>query len=119
MHLSAGGVAVFAPDCVRETFRPNTEHGGHDGDGRSLSLPDLDVTILTPPTRPMRLDFTYVIREGDECRARVDRHVEGLFGQEVWLRLLAEVGFAATIRPLVHSEVEPGETEVFVAVRPG
>lgn len=48
----------------------------------------------------------------------MERHLNGLFGREVWLRLLAEAGFRAAIRPLEHSEVEPGLTEVFVAVRP-
>ena len=118
LHLNPGGVAVFAPDCVRETFCPKTDHGGHDGDGRALRYlmwtfdPDsADTTFVT--------DFTIVMREGTEPpRCMQDRHVEGLFGREDWLRLLAESGFTATIRPLVHSEVEPGETEVFVAVKP-
>jgi len=35
-HLRPGGVAVFAPDCVLETFRPQTDTGGNDGDGRAL-----------------------------------------------------------------------------------
>jgi SAM-dependent methyltransferase len=29
-HLRPGGVALLAPDYVRETFVPGTEHGGHD-----------------------------------------------------------------------------------------
>src|SRR5262245_44902777 len=35
-HLRPGGVALFVPDSVRETFAPSIEHGGHDGDGRSI-----------------------------------------------------------------------------------
>ena len=35
-HCRPGGVAIFAPDHVRETFAPWTEHGGHAGPaGRS------------------------------------------------------------------------------------
>ena len=41
----------------------------------------------------------------------------GLFSRQVWLRLLGEAGFRATVRPLIHSEVEPGAVEVFVAVK--
>jgi SAM-dependent methyltransferase len=117
VHLWPGGVAVFAPDCVKETFRPRTDHGGHDGDGRGMRYlewsfdPDPDDTSFVT-------DFTYVFREGDsDPWCEQDRHVVGLFSREVWLRLLREVGFQATHRPLIHSEVEPGETEVFVAVR--
>jgi len=63
-------------------------------------------------------DYTYVYREGDGVPVcEQDRHTEGLFSREVWLRLLDEVGFDATIRPLVHSEVEPGDVEVFIAVK--
>jgi SAM-dependent methyltransferase len=118
VHLPPGGVAVFAPDFVTETFRPSTDHGGHDGDGHALRYlewsfdPDpSDTTVVT--------DYTYVFREGDgpPC-CEQDRHVVGLFSREVWLRLLREVGFEATIRPLIHSEVETGDVEVFVAVKP-
>ncbi len=63
-------------------------------------------------------DYTYVYREGDGVPVcEQDRHTEGLFSREVWLRMLDEVGFDATIRPLVHSEVEPGDVEVFIAVK--
>src|ERR1700682_4996639 len=30
VHCAPGGVAIFAPDFVRETFRPGTSHGGND-----------------------------------------------------------------------------------------
>src|SRR5260370_32621911 len=54
-HCRAGGVALFVPDCVRETFVAETKHGGHDSeDGRSLRYlmwtvdPDLtDTTFRT------------------------------------------------------------------------
>lgn len=35
-HYSPGGVALFAPDHTKETFKPSTEHGGHDGVSRAL-----------------------------------------------------------------------------------
>ena len=124
VHLRPGGVAVFAPDCVRETFRPNTEHGGHDGpdgpNGRSLRYlmwtydPDPSDTTYV-------VEFAYLLREGDgPTRCETDRHVDGIFGQDDWLRLLGEVGFAARAlsRPY-PGEDGPYETLVtFVAVRP-
>jgi len=118
VHLRPGGVAIFAPDCVRETFRPHTDHGGHDGDGRALRY--LEWTFDPDPTDSTYVtDYTYVLREGnDPPRCEQDRHVVGLFSRDVWLRLLTETGCTAKLLPLVHSDVEPGETEVFVAVKP-
>ena len=119
VHVRPGGVAVFAPDFVKETFKPSTDHGGHDGDGRGLRYlewsfdPDPDDTTVT-------VDYTYVFREGDGPPwSEQDRHVVGLFSREVWQRLLGEVGFQqVTVRPLIHSEVETGDVEVFVGLRP-
>jgi hypothetical protein len=111
VHLRPGGVAVIAPDCVRETFRPTTEHGGHDGSGRSLRYLewsyDPDPTDTTTTT-----DFVFMLREGaDDVRVRHDRHVEGLFPRATWLDLLRAVGFEPTIVG------DPWERELFVARR--
>ena len=56
--------------------------------------------------------------DGEPIRTVHDRHVEGLFSRDAWLRLLSEVGFQATARPFEHSDVAPETAEVFVAVRP-
>jgi len=118
VHCRPGGVAIFAPDHLRETFVPGTEEGGHDGDGRALRYlawtwdPDpADTTCVT--------DYAYLLREdGRPLRCVHDRHVEGLFGRADWLRLLAQVGFDATVRLLEHREVPPGTVEVFIARKP-
>ena len=119
VHCRPGGAALFVPDHVRETFRPSTNHGGHDGDGRSLRYlewtwdPDPSDTTYTT-------DFAYLLREADgTVRVEYDRHVEGLFARQDWLRLLAEVGFQANVLPFPHSKVEPGSYEVFVARKRG
>jgi SAM-dependent methyltransferase len=117
-HCRPGGAALFCPDHVRETFRPSTDHGGHDGEPRSLRYlewmwdPDpADTTVL--------VDFAYLLREADgSVRVVHDRHVEGLFARADWLRLLAEVGFRPTRLPIEHSGVE-GVYEVFVGAKPG
>jgi SAM-dependent methyltransferase len=36
VHCRAGGAVLFAPDHVTETFRPSTDHGGHDDGPRGL-----------------------------------------------------------------------------------
>ena len=119
VHCLPGGVALFAPDHVRENFRPSTDHGGHDGDGRSLRYlewtwdPDPHDTTYT-------VDYTYVLREGTELpRVQLDRHLEGLFSRQEWLAWLAQAGFeAAAALPIDHSDLEPGQYEVFVCRRP-
>jgi trans-aconitate methyltransferase len=112
VHCRPGGAAIFLPDCVRENFLPATEHGGHDGEGRALRY--LEWTWDPDPTDNTYVgDYVVVLREPDGAvRVVHDRHVEGLFGREDWLRLLREVGF----RP--EALTDPWEREVFVAVRP-
>ena len=97
VHCKAGGVALFVPDHVHETFEPSTEHGGSDGDNRALRYlewtydpDDTDTTYTT--------DYVYVLREGDQpIRIEHEQHICGLFSRAEWLRLLAETGFGAEI----------------------
>jgi SAM-dependent methyltransferase len=114
VHCRPGGAVLFAPDHVRETFRASTDHGGHDGAGRSLRY--LEWTWDPDPTDTTYVvDFAYLLRESDgSVRVEHDRHVEGLFARSDWLRLLGEVGFQASVVPFDHSELEPGTYEVFV-----
>jgi SAM-dependent methyltransferase len=116
LHCRPGGVAIFAPDHVRESFVSGTETGGYDEAGRGLRYlmwtwdPDsADTTYV--------MDFAYLMREERQpTRCAYDRHVCGLFDQAVWLRLLEEVGFHPAVAPLEHSEVPLGSV-VFVASR--
>ena len=118
-HCHPGGAALFAPDALRETFQPSTEHGGRDGETRGLRYlswswdPDpADTTYLT--------DYAYLLRlEDGTMRVEHDRHVEGLFSRADWLRLLAAAGFAPTAVRFDHSELEPGSYEIFTASKPG
>jgi SAM-dependent methyltransferase len=121
VHLNRGGVAVFAPDCVRETFRPHTEHGGHDGDGRSLRYL-MWTTDPDPADTTYAVDFAYLLAEGEGApRCLAERHVYGLFGQDDWLRLLTGVGFKARAVTRPYPDADgPYETLVtFVAVKLG
>jgi SAM-dependent methyltransferase len=118
VHCRPGGVALFAPDHLRENFRTGTDYGGHDGDGRGARFlewtwdPDpLDATYT--------VDYAYLLRDADgSVRVEHDRHVEGLFPRATWLRLLEETGFSARAVPVDHSELEPGSYELLVATRP-
>jgi hypothetical protein len=118
VHCRPGGVALFAPDHVRENFRPSTDHGGDDGGLRGLRY--LEWTWDPDPADTSYVvDYAYLLRESDgRVQVEHDRHLEGLFGRADWLRLLARVGFQPAVVPLEHSELEPGECEVFVGIRP-
>jgi trans-aconitate methyltransferase len=94
IHCRSGGVAVFAPDYVRETFRPGTETGGSDAeDGRGVRYLEW---VHDPDTADTTYVADYVLALRDaagEVRVVHDRHVEGVFPRETWLRLLAAAGF--------------------------
>jgi SAM-dependent methyltransferase len=117
-HLRPGGVAVFAPDYVRESFRPSTSHGGHDGVGRALRY--LEWTTDPDPTdNTYQVDYAYLLREeGRPMRVEHDRHIEGLFSRDTWLRLLTEAGFRAAAQPYETSDPRFDLSEVFVARKP-
>lgn len=97
VHCRAGGVALFVPDHVRETFEPSTDHGGEDGDGRALRYlewtydPDeSDTTCVT--------EFAYLLREGQQpAHSEHDVHICGLFPRAEWLRHLHDLGFQAEV----------------------
>jgi SAM-dependent methyltransferase len=118
VHCESGGAALFTPDHVRESFRPSTDHGGIDGGGRGLRY--LEWTWDPDPADASYVvDFAFLLRERDgSVRVEQDRHVEGLFAREDWLRLLAEVGFQARSVPFEGPALDPDECEIFVATKP-
>jgi ubiquinone/menaquinone biosynthesis C-methylase UbiE len=112
-HCRAGGVALFVPDCVRETFVAETKHGGHDGnDGRSLRY--LMWTVDPDPTdTTYRTDFAILLRDNrGETRVVHDSHIEGVFPRAEWMRLLSKKGFEPS------TLIDDWGREIFVAKRP-
>jgi SAM-dependent methyltransferase len=107
VHCRPGGAALFAPDFVRENFRPHTGHGGHDGPDRGLRYlewawdPDpADTTYV--------VDYAYLLREADgSVRAEHDRHIEGVFARDVWTRLLSDADFDVRVVASEHGEFGP------------
>jgi SAM-dependent methyltransferase len=111
-HCTAGGVALFVPDHVRETFQPSTDHGGRDGAGRALRYlewaydPDANDTTYV-------VEFAYFLREANQpVRVEHEQHIHGLFPRAEWFRLFTAVGFQAEI---VRDQYE---RDIFVARRP-
>ena len=122
VHCQPGGAALFCPDETRESFHPYTSHGGHDatdGSGRGLRYVEW-VHDPDPADTQVVMDMAYLLLEADgSARAVHDRHVEGLFSRDTWLRLLTEVGFTARLIMEEDEEIwDSGGGELFVGVKP-
>jgi hypothetical protein len=107
-------MTLIAPDHVLETFKPSTDHGGHDGGGRGIRY--LDWTWDPDPKDSTYVsDMVYMIKdETGNVQIEHDRHLLGLFSRQTWLTLLSKAGFEPQSIPFEHSEIEPGTIEVFV-----
>ena len=116
VHCRSGGAALFCPDYVRENYREDTDHGGHDGDGKALRYLEWN-TDPDPADTTYEVFMVYALREGSETTVESDRHVEGLFSRDVWLRLMSEAGFSAKVIAFDHSDVDY-KLEVFVGSKP-
>ena len=106
-HCRAGGAIYIQPDHVQETFKPFTQHGGHDGVDRSLRYL-MWATDPEPTDTMYTVDFAYLLRDEDGVRVEHDRHIFGLFPQATWLRLLKDSGFQP------NSFMGPEDLRVFV-----
>ena len=117
-HTASGGVALFQPDFVSETFEPGVETGGSDAGLRGLRYLEWR-WVPDPQVERYTTDMAYLLRREDGAVEVVhDRHVMGLFSRAVWLALIASAGF----RPLSASL--PGSTDrdpghaVFLGLKP-
>jgi len=110
-HTKPGGVALFVPDHVRETFEKSADIGGHDDRERSLRYlqwhDDPDPTDSTCVT-----DYAVLLRDRSGTRVVYDRHIHGLFARDEWLAWLRDVGFEPEV---VHDK---WGRDVFIARRP-
>ena len=109
MHCKPGGLVLIVPDYVRETFHPDTDHGGHDSTDRSLRY--LEWTYDPDPQDTMyTTEYVYLLREGlQPTRVEYDRHLCGLFPRAEWMESLHAAGGEPQI---VH---DPYDRDVFLA----
>lgn len=113
-HCRDGGVALFVPDLIRETFEPRTDHGGNDGESRAMRY--LEWTWDPDPSdSTYTTDLVYSMRDGDgEVSVVQDRHILGLFSRDEWLEALTTAGFEARA---VRLEVEELESPSFLGIK--
>jgi SAM-dependent methyltransferase len=116
-HTRPGGAALFAPDYVRERFRETSTLLTADDGPRSLRGvewawdPDPNDTRYT-------VEYTFLLRDGLDVGAAVDRHIEGLFSIDEWTGILESAGYEVSMieRPL---DDDDQTDRVFVCRRPG
>lgn len=117
-HCRAGGVAVFVPDVIAETYAPSSGSGGSDGDdGRAAYFQERSWDPDPNDTWTIT-EYTFLLRDaGGSERVVRETHRMGVFPRAVWLRLLTDTGF----EPEVVPESAPGDRtprQLFVAHRP-
>jgi SAM-dependent methyltransferase len=118
VHCRPGGIALFMPDEIRETYEEGTDHGGNDAaDGGGVRYLEWDWD--PDPDDTSRLtEYAFLLREVDGSIHVVhETHRTGLFGKDAWLRLLLEVGFEPeTVTEVTTEDRLP--RELFIGRRP-
>ena len=115
VHTRPGGAAVFAPDCLRDTFSEQSnlleaEDGRRAIRGVEWSWdPDPNDTVMS-------VEYAFLLRDGKDVRAVHDRHTEGLFSKATWERLITNAGFEVETfaRPIDYGDFD----QVFLCRRP-
>jgi len=104
VHCRPGGVAVLMPDHTAENHEPGSDSCGvDDPDGRGARL--LEWHHAPGPDGRVRVDFAFLLRHADgTVESAFETHFTGLFPEQRWLDLLAEVGFRAEVVEEVTSE---------------
>ncbi|SFD46656.1 class I SAM-dependent methyltransferase [Streptomyces aidingensis] len=119
-HCRPGGVAVFFPDHLAETYRPGTDCGGSDApDGSGARYLEWS-RPPEPGGSTVRTDYTFTVREADgRVWTAHEAHVTGLFPAADWRRLLAGAGFTvSSAQETADGGERPGRT-LFIGRRPG
>lgn len=118
-HIRPGGVAVFVPDSVTETFEPSTDHGGHDDLDSGRGVRYLEWTWDPDPSdHHVTTEYSFLLREAaGSVRSVHESHLIGVFPTETWTELLTDAGFEPEVVTEVTTEDRTPRT-CFVAHRP-
>jgi SAM-dependent methyltransferase len=124
-HLRPGGAAIFAPDCLRETFVEEVSQHETSDAGRTLCCLEW-VWDPDPADETCRAEYGLLLRENGRVRSVHVSEDEGLFSRAQWLAQIRAAGFEPSTfaRPIEIAATEPGEPaaspytdEVFLALR--
>jgi SAM-dependent methyltransferase len=97
-HLTPGGVALFVPDHLEESFEPTSEVGGHDGEhGEGVRYLEWSWDPNPSDTEGIAV-YSFVTRGQDGTwQAHTEQHAFGLFRQADWERLIADAGMTPQV----------------------
>jgi hypothetical protein len=115
LHARPGGAAIFAPDFLRDTFHEKTLF--IEGDDGSRALRGIEwCWDPHPHDSTYSVEYGFLLREGGRVTMAHDRHLEGLFAEADWYRLLEQAGFVVETD---KRAVQAGEADrIFVCRRP-
>ena len=116
IHCKPGGVVLFGPDYLCETFKPSTRHGGHDSGSRGLRY--LEWTWDPEPADTSYfVEFAYLLKNDGVTTCEYERHVMGLFSESVWRQLMLQAGFTS-VETIPYPENISWPTPLLSGVRP-
>lgn len=108
-HLNPGGVLIMAPDHFTDTLVVPCANQQTRAKGES-TLTYVEY-LYDPDPRDNTYDMflVFFIQQAGKHRVECDHLVLGVFTKETWLRLLAQAGFVAVLRPyVVHEDGHDG-----------
>ncbi len=99
-HCRPGGIAVFVPDHVAETFQAASGGGGSgDAAGRHASFRER-AWDPDPADSWIQAEYEFVLRAADGTAQVIrETHRLGAFSRPAWFRLLAGAGFDPELGP--------------------
>lgn len=114
-HVAPGGVALFVPDETVENYVPITDHGGHDGDGRSMRY--LEWSTPLRANNSADVTMVYVMQDGERLTVEHETWTYGLFPRATWLDLIGSTGLEPQTLPYAHSDFDEPR-ELFAGLKP-
>lgn len=116
VHTRPGGVALFVPDAVTETFEPGTDDGGSDGPG-GRSLRYLSWSLAPAPgSSTYEIHWAYMLNDNGQVSLEYDLHVCGIFPRQTWVDLFEQAGYIVEM-PDLDPEIHEGQV-AFLCRRP-
>jgi SAM-dependent methyltransferase len=122
VHCRPGGMAVFAPDHVADTFRPGKGGGGTSDDAGNQASFRERTTDPDPADEWIECEYEFTLRSADGVEQVVrETHRLSAFRESTWMRVLHGAGFEPEPGNIAQRYAGPaaeGLQNLFVGHRP-